>query len=294
MSLADGSDGFLFDGSWEHGVRQGQGTCIVKGKGQFTGLWEADAMRSGLLFDHAGNSFQGVFRDGALVEGVWHDGQSTASYEGQWNADPGPDANCDANADTDANCDAARKRMRMRNMQPHGVGNATYACGARYSGSLRRGRRHGQGALSLPLSSGDEPRRAQEWCAGAWEDDALHGQCTLAWAGASEGRDLELDAEFRHGALAGDASVVVRAASGEREVIFSGLLADWGSGSQELPGWLESMPAMDVRAACEAGDFECGFAPISSAAGTLVTADAHTAGDAGDAGDAASVTDESE
>mmetsp|Transcript_5978 Transcript_5978/g.11299 ORF Transcript_5978/g.11299 Transcript_5978/m.11299 type:complete len:441 (+) Transcript_5978:190-1512(+) len=142
-------NGFLYDGEWRNGKREGK-VCILKYPSngdtlQYEGSFKGDKFNGhGVITMRNGNRFEGTFSDGKLEGNGKHTLKNgTVEYIGKY-----------------------------KNGKPHGVGVKTFGNRSVYSGSFYDGKRHGEGKMSFP-----------EVCEynGQWADDKMEGSGTLVY-----------------------------------------------------------------------------------------------------------------
>mmetsp|Transcript_39096 Transcript_39096/g.123278 ORF Transcript_39096/g.123278 Transcript_39096/m.123278 type:complete len:113 (+) Transcript_39096:458-796(+) len=66
-------DGGVYEGSWDHGLRQGQGTFKYPNGDSYVGSWsQGKKSGQGIYFSFAGSCwYSGVWKDGNFQEGEW-------------------------------------------------------------------------------------------------------------------------------------------------------------------------------------------------------------------------------
>lgn len=158
-------NGDVYDGDWEDGMKQGQGTLTYAQGGSYEGEWYNN-MRNGYGVN--------IWPNGDRYAGNWDDNKRNGKgkytyadggrYVGEWEEDmrSGQGTNTWANGNI--------YEGAWQNNQQHGDGTITYPDGGSYVGEWENNMRHGQGVNKW--TNGDRYE-------GSWESNQKHGKGTL-------------------------------------------------------------------------------------------------------------------
>lgn len=222
-------DLFIFDGEYLAGKRCGKGTCVVKGKGQYSGDFKDDNFHGrGLLFDSRGSSYLGNFQNGQRhgSSGCFK-ASNGGYYDGEW-----------------------------ENGLPRGMGNAVFSDKSEYYGNWKDGQKHGQGLWKSSEKTA--------WYQGEWMRDKRHGEGTcVCTSPKGSGELIEIEGTWSHDVPINNVQIRNHL---NQQVLFSGPVKDYFEAEEP---YRQPIPVLDPAMTCSFVDFALHFQPLETKDGSI-------------------------